>query len=277
MRPAPLETRGGAPVEDQFLWLDLIPLSRAEKAWELLLPFPWLLLSLWCYGSERPWLGVFPSFYFFLTGLRQSHQAQHYTLGLPRRAQDWVLWLLSTLMLASMHAVQVSHLRHHKKCLDADDDEGAIAKRKWWQALLEGPLFLTRMHFGSYRQGTKAKRKWILAELAAIGVVAILGWRWGGVAAQLHLAAMLFGECLTGFFAVWTVHHGCAKEQIARTQRGILLNMLFYKMFLHKEHHMYPQVPTAHLDKLADRLDAREGRFAEAQVFPALLARNTSR
>jgi hypothetical protein len=39
---------------------------------------------------------------------------------------------------------------------------------------------------------------------------------------RYHVVAMAAGQCLTAFFAVWTVHHPCeaARGPIARTIRG---------------------------------------------------------
>src|SRR6266404_587883 len=95
------------PQLETIEWRDLVALTPVEKTWELALGLPWLALSLWSYGHGWWWAGLGCSFYVFLTGLRQSHNAQHYVLGLPRRIQDGVLLGLSVLMLASMHAVQV--------------------------------------------------------------------------------------------------------------------------------------------------------------------------
>src|SRR4051794_15033643 len=88
-------------------WRDLFPLTASERLWELTLPLPWLALSMIAYGRGLWQLGLFFSFYFFLTGLRESHNAQHYCLGVPRLQHDIILFILSILMLASMHAVQV--------------------------------------------------------------------------------------------------------------------------------------------------------------------------
>ena len=67
---------------------------------------------------------------------------------------------------------------------------------------------------------------------------------------------MLIGQCLTAFFAVWTVHHDCETNQFqARTVRGKLKSFLTYSMFFHVEHHLFPAVPTCKLKVLAERLD----------------------
>jgi fatty acid desaturase len=80
--------------------------------------------------------------------------------------------------------------------------------------------------------------------------------------------AMMVGECLTGFFAVWTVHHDCDPEhQLARTQRGWWKTALTYQMFYHVEHHLFPAVPTPRLPELAARLDSAMPHLRDQQVF----------
>jgi hypothetical protein len=132
---------------------------------------------------------------------------------------------------------------------------------------LDGPLFLTRLHQTAWRIGSQRQRRWIAAELFGIGtmilICASLGsgspWHW-------HATAMLFGECLTAFFAVWIVHHD-TPDSAGRTQRGAWINRLSYNMFFHMEHHLYPAVPTPHLHLLADRLD-RSTKIEKRMVLP---------
>ena len=251
-------------------WRDLLALSPAEKAWELVLSLPWLIGSLVCYQAGWIVPGAFCSFYFFLTGLRQSHGAQHYTLGVPRRVQDGVLFGLSLLMLGSMHAVQVSHLHHHRHCLDAEDTEGASSRLPWWRALLVGPLFPLRLHRTAWRIASPVKRRWIAAEvLGLLGIVGAALALPGLPALGWHVAAMLIGESLTGFFAVWTVHHGCDPHGLhSRTQRGRLITWISYSMFFHVEHHLFPAVPTCRLARLAARLDAAAPEIHWLPVIP---------
>jgi len=51
---------------------------------------------------------------FFLTGLRLIHNAFHGALGLSRRGTEIVLWVMSMVILGSMHAVRFTHLTHHR-------------------------------------------------------------------------------------------------------------------------------------------------------------------
>jgi len=249
-------------------WRDLLKLTWFQKFWELTLPIPWLLLSLYFYGHADWILGAFCSFYFFLTGLRQSHGAQHYTLGISRAPQDVILFLLSLLMLGSMHAVQVSHLHHHRHCLDDDDAEGSTARLSWWKALLVGPLFPVRLHSAAWRLGSSIKRRWIFAEVVGVLAVFLTAVFVPNLALRGQVAAMLVGESMTGFFAVWTVHHGCEADGLfARTQRGRWINWFCYSMFYHAEHHLFPLVPTCHLFRLAARLDTAVPEVQWKQVI----------
>jgi fatty acid desaturase len=261
-------TESTEPQSRAVAWRDLVALSPLEKARELLLSFPWLLGSLACYQCGWWCLGLACSFYFFLTGLRQSHGAQHYSLGLSRRGHDFVLFGLSGLMLASMHAVQVTHLHHHRHCLDEQDAEGATARLSWWRALIAGPVFAFRLHCAAWQLGGRGRKRWMAVELGLVSAI-VFGALFGSsaLAFKWHVAAMIAAECLTGFFAVWTVHHDCQARDAGRTQRGRWLNLISFNMFLHAEHHLFPAVPTAHLAELGQRLDVSAPEIRERQVI----------
>lgn len=274
--PASSPLPGGVPARDPRLkevaWRDLVPLRWWERLWEVGLPLPWLVLSLVFYGQGLWFIGAPCSFFFFLTGLRLSHNAQHYCLGLSRRAHDLTLFSIGTLMLASAHAVQVTHLHHHRHCLDEDDVEAWPARLPGWRVILAGPAFWYTLHRGAWRLGSRAKRRWIGAELLAIAAVVGVAIALPFEALRWHVLAMVLGESLVGFFAVWSVHHGCDphdahEPRIARTQRGWLKNFMTYSMLYHVEHHLFPAVPTCHLPELAERLDARAPELADRQVF----------
>jgi fatty acid desaturase len=239
-------------------WKDLTRLTRAETAKELALSLPWLALSLYLAGRGLYPLAALASFFYFLTGLRQVHDAHHYNLGLSRAATEWVLFALSVLMLGSMHAVQYNHLQHHRRCLDEEDVEARSARMTWWQALLWGPAFPVLLHRTALRKAGRRARRWIHAELLAnAAVIGVVAFALPVRPLRYHLLAMAVGHCLTAFFAVWTVHHDCepASPHIARTLRNPLKSAVAFDMFFHVEHHLFPKVPTCHLPELARRLD----------------------
>lgn len=250
-------------------WKDLVHLSRAEVINELTISVPWLAAS-WAAAAYQQYViaGVF-SFMFFLTGLRQVHNAFHYALGIPRVVTEWVMLALSILMLGSMHAVQVNHLRHHRYCMEDEDVEAMSARMSWWQAILIGPVFPLLLHRKAIEVGSRRQRRWILLEIAAnvgwvVLVFAILDVAW----LKYHVIVMAMGQCLTAFFAVWTVHHNCEADRLqARTIRGKLKALITYKMFFHVEHHLFPGVPTCKLDILAQRLDAAAPDLELKRVF----------
>ena len=249
-------------------WRDLTRLSRLEVICELLLPLPWLAASLWLAHSRIFVLALPASFMLFLAGLRQVHNAFHYALGLSRKATGWIMLLVSAVMLGSMHAVQLNHLEHHRHCLSEDDVEGASARMPGWKALLTGPLFPIRLHANALTKAHGASLAWIVVELmitmAMIASAVVFRMSW----LRYHVAAMAAGQCLSAFFAVWTVHHDCESEgMLARTLRGMFKNVATYNMFFHVEHHLFPAVPTCHLPQLSARLDHAAPELTRLRVF----------
>ncbi|MDC3379558.1 fatty acid desaturase [Planctomycetota bacterium] len=256
-------------------WKDLLPLHWTEVLTELTISLPWLALSLGAYHltATRHWgymaLGLFAAFFFFLTGLRQTHNAYHYASGVPRWAHEAIIFTLSVVMTGSMHAVQANHLHHHKHCMGEDDWEAMSARLPAWRAILLGPYFPYKLHVNAFKIGTKKQKRWVVIELIANVVwMALVFGVLDVMFLKIHVAVMLTGQCFTAFFAVWTVHHDCDRSHfIGRTVRGRLKSLLTYNMFYHVEHHLYPTVPTCHLDTLAKRLDKAAPELQERRVL----------
>jgi fatty acid desaturase len=249
-------------------WRDLAGLRPAERARELLLPLPFLLAARAAFGAGVPLVPWLASAYFFLAGLRLVHDAFHGNLAISRRAGHGLLVLLSGLMLGSMHAVRITHLQHHRDCLGPDDVEGQTARRSAWRAIGAGLAFPFALHRAAWRRARGADRLWIAGELAL--TVVLVAAALSGVWAQIthHVALMVIAQALTGFFAVWTVHHDVdAERQVARTLRHRVKSALALGMFFHLEHHLFPRVPTCHLPALADRLDAAAPELSKATVY----------
>ncbi|MGV3721804.1 MAG: fatty acid desaturase family protein [Actinomycetota bacterium] len=250
-------------------WKDLLVLNRWEIIKELLLVFPWLITSL-VLAHYGHFLFALPfSFIFFLCGLRVVHNAYHYVLGISRPATEWVMYFLSVMMLSAMHALQQTHLHHHKHCLGEDDVEAASALMPGWKAVLYGPRFYYMIQKKGIELGNPRQRRWIAAEFISMAI-------WIPVALfvldlpllKYHVVAMLIGQCLTAFFAVWTVHHDCDRDHfIARTLRNPIKSFIAFDMFYHVEHHLYPKVPTCKLAKLSKRLDEAAPELSKMQVY----------
>lgn len=248
-------------------WKDLTQLSFREAFIENSISIPWLVLS-WIFACAGYYLLALPcSFLFFLTGLRQVHNAYHYTLGISKRATWIVLFLNSIIMVTAMHAVKYTHLQHHKHCLSEEDIEGGCAKMSGFLALLYGPVFIYKMHKSALNSGSGKTVKYVLSELAAIPVFITIVFVLDIKFLEYHIITMIFGEFMTAFFAVWTVHHHCDETNIARTLRSGWKNFFTYNMFYHLEHHLFPQVPTIKLPALARRLDEKMPDLKKKQVF----------
>jgi len=253
---------------------DLLHLTRGEVVYEALITAPWLAGSLaaWHLTATRQpafaAVALVSAFFFFLTGLRQVHNAYHHALGLRRWPTELTMFALSVGMMSAMHAIQVTHLHHHRHCLDAEDVEGRAARNRWWQALLAGPAFTLHLHRAGWTLAGPRARPWILAEVIALGTILMAAVLIDSLPLRAHVATMVVGQCFTAFFAVWTVHHDCEPAgRIARTQRGWLKNILSYDMFHHVEHHLFPAVPTCHLPELSRRLDLVAPHYKDFSVY----------
>jgi fatty acid desaturase len=263
------------PRLEQVEWRDLCSLSTREVVREVGIYLPWLVLS--CVfahlGATLHWVWFLPalgsSFMFFLCGLRQVHNAFHYAVGVPPKAHEWLMFVLSPLMMSAMHAIQWNHLRHHRHCMDDDDFEAVSARMPGWKALLTGPRFPVLLHTKALQLAKPRVRRWIHWELAAMAAMPVLAWvvidqAW----LQYHVIAMVVGQGFSAFFAVWTVHHDCDRSHfIARTLRNDVKSFVSYNMFYHVEHHLFPAVPTCHLPRLSERLDAVAPELRSKQVF----------
>ena len=251
-------------------WHDLVKMRRLDGMVECLHPLPWLAAS-WVLADLGYWpLAAIASFMFFLTALRLNHEAIHGNLGFSAGGHRLVLHGLSAVMLGSNNAVAFNHLRHHRYLGTPEDTEGACGRMTFWQVLREGPRFPVRNHIDAWQRGTPALRRRMRIDLALNLAVIAVALATLNPVLLYHVAAMLFAQCLTALFAVWSTHHDCAEQEIARTQRSPLVNFATYNMFLHLEHHLYPAVPVRRLGILAHRIaDAAPDVAArERLVFP---------
>ena len=249
-------------------WQDLVALRPTEVALNLSLSAPWLAGSLWAAQQDLYWLAAPCSAAFFLTALRQAHDTYHASIGVPRRWLDTILVTLTLMMLCSTHAIRHTHLVHHQGPLGDDDAEGSWARLPAWKALALGILFSIRTHAQALRSGSPRTRRWVHAELVLIAAVWLAALVSDITWLRYHVAAMIASNALVGFFAVWSVHHGCDEKGVfARTERRAWTNRLTVNLLYHVEHHLFPAVPCNHLPELARRLDAVAPKWTVKRVL----------
>jgi fatty acid desaturase len=117
--------------------------------------------------------------------------------------------------------------------------------------------------------GSTRQLQWVRAELAATFILVGVAWMPASPHAfRYHVTAMLAGQCLTAFFAVWTVHHDCDRYHfIARTVRSRVKNVMTLSMFFHVEHHLFPACRRVVWTSSAQRLDAAAPELSGMRVF----------
>ncbi|ERL56517.1 fatty acid desaturase family protein [Psychrobacter aquaticus] len=259
-------------------WQDLRQLTRGQIAYNVILPYPFLLLSWWFASHSWYVLACGASYLFFAAAFRQAHDGYHHSLGTGKRTTTALLLLLSVLLLTSLHSIRATHMEHHRNPLGDSDIEGSLAKVPWWQAMLGGITY----RFAIYRQGWHLSNRrnqrfiWLEFGLIALIVVFALVLTVFQVSALkmltqvlvYHLLIMILANASVGIIAVWSVHHDC-DEAIARTERNPLVNLLTFNLLYHVEHHLFPAVPSNHLPELARRLDTAAPHLTKQHVLPS--------
>lgn len=248
-------------------WKDLTKLSRKEMLIENNISIPWALSS-WLLAYYGYYFLAVPFYIlFFLTSFRQAHNGFHNSLGTNKQLTWLSMYLNSIWMMSSIHAFQFNHLRHHKYCLQDEDYEGKSATMTWWGAILYGPVHIYLIHKVALQLGNRKCRRNVLIELFSIAAFTSLVCFFQVKFLLYHCLIMMAGELLSAFFAVWTVHHDCDDEIIARTQRTGWKNIITYSMFYHLEHHLFPAVPTIKLPELAKRIDEEMPDLEKKNTF----------
>jgi beta-carotene hydroxylase len=236
---------------------DVRPLHRALTA---LLPF--VTIAAFSMAVASGWYLLLPAIVLahFIFTVAYLHDVAHGSAGLTAAQTHWVLFIVGALMLQSGHAFRYSHLFHHTHCLEKDDLEGAPAKMKLVDVLLAGPGYLPRLWMKAMREtASERERGWMLAELASaflLPAFAVLLTTWS-LGPLLYCFAVYVGGWGYPLTTAYLPHYkpGTKPLEQARTLRGAIVPAFFMNLTYHLEHHLYPQVPSMNLRRLAERLD----------------------
>jgi len=262
------------PSLDSVEWQDLRQLSLSETVYNIFLSLPFLLLSWWS-AWQGWWLpALVATFFFFTAALRQAHDCYHRTLGVGKLATELMLFFLSITMLCSTHAIRHTHLNHHRDPLGDSDVEGNWARLPWYQAILGGGLFSIAIQWFGLTHGSRSNRILVAFDMLLIFAVIASAFITMHPVLMYHVLVMILANTMVGFFAVWSVHHGCDDVGYARSERHPLINLLTFNLLYHIEHHLFPAVPTNHLPTLAKRLDVAAPQWTQQPVIPFLAAAN---
>jgi fatty acid desaturase len=234
-------------------------LSPSQRAVELLRPY--LLLTLYLLTAAAGWwlLAVPLAAATCLAGFVQMHDAIHHSLGLSRRRHDLLMSASGLLLLKSGHGLQVTHLRHHGRCLKHDDPEGVCATWPFYRVLLEGPIHLFTMRFYSFRGASHTRRFQVFetAVTACLLASAVALYVYKGSPVGLVYWAVAAG--LSATLPVWAAYipHRLAPAHPAVRSAGRWAQIwtpVLSSFAYHHLHHAFPKVPTALLPVLARRV-----------------------
>jgi fatty acid desaturase len=188
----------------------------------------------------------------FLVAFAITHDAAHGSLGLSRRATDFVLAAGGVAIGTSGHALRLMHMKHHAHELAADDLEGAAAKLSFWRAIVAAPRLAVALHTTAWRTATPRERRSQLVEYAALAAVlaaALAGPRPLAVYAAVTMAMQLFAPWWAGHIP----HRGPWRALAARF--ATLGSPTLASLAHHELHHRRPKLPTwrLHAAAIAER------------------------
>ena len=240
-----------------------LELGLAQKTIEILRP--WVLFSLYLITAAAGWwlLAVPLAVATCLAGFIQMHDSIHRSLGVSLRAHDFVLSASGLLLLKSGHGLQITHLRHHGRCLKDDDPEGACVTWPFYRVLLEGPLHIFTMRFYSFRRASHTIRFQVIETVVTVLLVILAVLAFIFLKSYVGLVYWAVAASLSATIPVWAAYlpHRLAPEHPAVRSAGRIAQIwtpVISSFAFHHLHHAFPKVPTVLLPALSIRAEARD-------------------
>ena len=242
----------------EVLGRDLLQTSPSQRWLGIIRPLIGLLA--YALAAALGWWVLTPLvvFLIFISVVKVTHDVVHGSLGLHKRYVDWVLLLMGAVLMESGHAYRITHHHHHSYFPDDCDPEGYPAKIGLMGAILYGPVFLIRLWMWALEQRPN-QRVWLIGEALIPANVIVIGvTHWADQPAILVYAGLaIVGSWVYPLLTVYLPHKDYGDNPLNQTHtlRGRVIPALFLELTYHLEHHLYPQVPSHNLAKLATRLD----------------------
>jgi fatty acid desaturase len=238
-------------------------LSPVQRVIEL--SRPWLLLACYIMFAllNTWWIAIPVAFAVILAAFVQMHDAIHNSLGLSKPANNFVLTMSALLLLKSGHALKVTHLRHHGRCLSEDDPEGEPAKWTLKEVFLNGPYHIFTLRFASLRMAPHTRNVQLM-ETAITGLVLaafiLLYVVTGSIVGLVYWGVAFILSALMPLWASYIPHKMASRNpaRMAGARAARFWTPVLSSFSFHHLHHTYPKVPTALLPRAAKELPEPE-------------------
>ncbi|KAA9338477.1 hypothetical protein F0P96_06490 [Hymenobacter busanensis] len=222
---------------------------------------PWALLAFYIGAAAAGWwwLAVPLAVAVCLATFVQMHDAMHNALGFSKPANARLLTLSGLLLLKSGHALQVTHLRHHARCLTPDDPEGAPATWSFGRVLWQGPYHILMLRRESLRMAPHTRRIQLLETsltLVLLAAFVALYLATGSLIGLVYWAVAFVMSATLPIWAAYVPHHLAEEHPAARAASAVaqIWTPVVSSFAFHHVHHHYPRVPTALLPRAAAEL-----------------------
>jgi fatty acid desaturase len=219
---------------------------------------PWILLAGYLVTAAFGlwWVAVPLSFCVMLAAFVQLHDTIHGSLGLSKKANNFLLTASGLLLLKSGKANQVTHLRHHGMNLGKNDPEGQPANWKFWKVIFHGPYHVLSMRWESMKIAPRTRKRqlWETGLTVLILVVILLSYfvfdSWIGM---VFWGAAFVMSSTMPIWATYIPHHlapanplRLVSMRLVRFWTPVITSFAFHHL-----HHDHPKVPTALLPEVA--------------------------
>ncbi len=250
------------------LELDENPMENmAPLAW-LLIGRPLLAVGLFIIMALNGWWLATPIVVWAVYGstLSAVHHLIHGSLGLSGRWRRRWLTILGCLVVESGHALQATHVIHHRDGTDLPDPEGYIENLTWREMPVGAAKYRYRLMLWGLRNSPRRRRIagevafHALAHITSIALLPLTPLPWIYLT-LVHIASFAFAVLQgKGPQTNW----GRPMPTPLAIVHTKLLAVLFFSHHQHLEHHAYPKVPLTRLAALRPHI---EEALADREIF----------
>lgn len=225
----------------------------------LLIGRPIIAVALFVAAASQGWWipAVVLTWLIYGSTLTAVHHLIHGGMGLSPRWRHFWLGILGCIVVESGHALQVTHLLHHRADANAPDPEGYIENLTWAELPLGALKFRYRLMAWGWKNSPRRRLVGLeLAIHAALHITSLILlptnpalWIYLSL---IHFAS--FGFAVLAGKGPQTNYGRDIDSPFVRVQTR-LGRILFFSHDKHLEHHAYPKVPLPRLPQLQDAID----------------------